>query len=65
MWLSRLKRWIIIPSKALFILRLIIWRWFNVYNKVEVTLSTHDCGGLSMKDLKLARYIEDVAERYQ
>ena len=21
--------------------------WFNVYNKVDVTLSTHDCGGLS------------------
>lgn len=31
--------------------------WFNVYNKVEITLSTHDCQGLSTKDLKLAQFI--------
>ena len=28
--------------------------WFNVYNKVEVTLSTHDAGGLTDLDVKLA-----------
>lgn len=33
--------------------------WFNVYNRVEVTLSTHDCGGLSMNDVKLASKIDE------
>lgn len=28
--------------------------WFNVYNKVDVRLTTHDAGGLTEKDLKLA-----------
>lgn len=28
--------------------------WFNVYNKVDVVLSTHDCSGLSQLDIKLA-----------
>ena len=32
--------------------------WFNVYNRVEVTLSTHDVGGLSALDVKLARKFE-------
>lgn len=36
--------------------------WFNVYNKVQITLSTHDCGGLSEKDVKLANFIETVAK---
>ena len=32
--------------------------WFNVYNRVEITLSTHDCGGLSPRDVKLATFID-------
>ena len=35
--------------------------WFNVYNRVNVTLSTHDCGGLSAKDVTLATFIDSVA----
>lgn len=35
--------------------------WFNVYAKVEITLTTHDAGangGLSLRDVKLARAID-------
>jgi 4a-hydroxytetrahydrobiopterin dehydratase len=28
--------------------------WFNVYNKVDVTLSTHDADGVTKKDIELA-----------
>ena len=35
--------------------------WFNVYNRVEVTLSTHDVGGLSPLDVKLAQKMDDLA----
>jgi 4a-hydroxytetrahydrobiopterin dehydratase len=35
--------------------------WFNVYATVEITLSTHDCGGLSEKDVALARFIDAAA----
>lgn len=35
--------------------------WFNVYNKVEIVLSTHDAGGLSEKDVALAKVIDAVA----
>lgn len=31
--------------------------WFNVYNKVEIDLTTHDAGGLSAKDFELANII--------
>ena len=32
--------------------------WFNVYNKVQVTLSTHDLHGLSMYDVRMAQFME-------
>lgn len=35
--------------------------WSNVYNKVEIVLSTHDAGGLSEKDISLAKFIDSVA----
>ena len=35
--------------------------WFNVYNKVQITLSTHDCSGLS-DDVQLANFIETAAK---
>ena len=36
--------------------------WFNVYNKVQITLSTHDCSGFSDNDVQLANFIETAAE---
>lgn len=35
--------------------------WSNVYNKVEITLTTHECGGLSARDVKLAEFIDGIA----
>jgi 4a-hydroxytetrahydrobiopterin dehydratase len=34
--------------------------WSNVYSKVEITLSTHDAGGVSDKDVKLAAFIDGL-----
>lgn len=35
--------------------------WFNVYNKVEVTLATHDAGGVTNKDIELATAMDGYA----
>ena len=37
--------------------------WFNVYNKVSITLTTHDVKGMSEKDIKLGKYIDDQFEK--
>ena len=36
--------------------------WANVYHRVSVALTTHDAGGLTHKDLELARVMDRVAE---
>jgi len=35
--------------------------WFNVWNKVQVTLSTHDSGGLTERDIALAHAMNRIA----
>ena len=38
--------------------------WFNVYNKVNVTLSTHDAGGVTELDIRLAKEMDKTAKKY-
>ena len=35
--------------------------WFNVYSKVDVTLATHDAGGVTDKDVELAAFMDEIA----
>ena len=35
--------------------------WFNVYDRVDVTLSTHDAGGVSERDVALAEFMDSIA----
>jgi 4a-hydroxytetrahydrobiopterin dehydratase len=35
--------------------------WFNVYRNVEVTLSTHDAGGVTERDIELATAMDKIA----
>ena len=35
--------------------------WYNVYNRVDITLTTHDAGGVTEKDVTLAKAMEKAA----
>ncbi len=35
--------------------------WFNVYNRVDITLTTHDAGGITERDLEMARFANAAA----
>ncbi|HVK42293.1 MAG TPA: 4a-hydroxytetrahydrobiopterin dehydratase [Phenylobacterium sp.] len=35
--------------------------WFNVYNRVEVVLTTHDANGVTDKDVSMARFMDETA----
>jgi 4a-hydroxytetrahydrobiopterin dehydratase len=39
--------------------------WFNVYSKVDITLSTHEANGVTERDIELARFIDQAAKGAQ
>ena len=36
--------------------------WSNVYNRVEVLLTTHDAGGVTERDVAMARFIDEITK---
>lgn len=38
--------------------------WSNVYNKVRVTWTTHDAGGLTQKDIDMAQFCDTIAQGF-
>jgi 4a-hydroxytetrahydrobiopterin dehydratase len=39
--------------------------WSNVYNRVTITLTTHDAGGLTQNDIDFARYAGAAFQRFE
>ena len=39
--------------------------WFNTWNKVIVTLTTHSIGGITKKDIILAKLMDDIAAQFK
>ena len=39
--------------------------WLNVYNRVTVDLTTHDAGGITAKDVELAKLLNRIAAKLQ